>query len=81
MAAYVRDTDMKLDDDQVAVRPAGPTVDPRRRAANARALTVNPGDGGGGRYSWADTGLDAEQLREQVVGYQQRYGVATEPLA
>jgi hypothetical protein len=44
-------------------------------------LAANPGDGGGGRYSWADTGLDAEQLREQVAGYQQRYGVATEPLA
>jgi hypothetical protein len=43
-------------------------------------LAANPGDGGG-RYSWADTGLDAEQLREQVAGYQQRYGVATEPLA
>jgi hypothetical protein len=44
-------------------------------------LAANPGDGGGGRYSWADTGLDAEQLREQVAGYQQRYGVATELLA
>ncbi len=29
-------------------------------------LAAHPGDGGGGRYSWADTGLDAEQLREQV---------------
>ena len=43
-------------------------------------LAVHPGDGGGGRYSWADTGLDAEQLREQVAGYQQRYAVPTEPL-
>jgi len=43
-------------------------------------LAAHPGDGGGGRYSWADTGLDAEQLREQVAGYQQRYAVPTEPL-
>ena len=43
-------------------------------------LAAHPGDGGGGRYSWADTGLDADQLREQVAGYQQRYAVPTEPL-
>ncbi len=43
-------------------------------------LATHPGDGGGGRYSWADTGLDADQLREQVAGYQQRYAVPTEPL-
>jgi hypothetical protein len=43
-------------------------------------LAAHPGDGGGGRYSWADTGLDAEQLREQVGAYQQRYAVPSEPL-
>jgi hypothetical protein len=43
-------------------------------------LAAHPGDGGGGRYSWADTGLDAEQLREQVGAYQQRYAVPTESL-
>lgn len=43
-------------------------------------LSAHPGDGGGGRYSWADTGLDAEQLRAQVAIYQERYGVPTEPL-
>jgi hypothetical protein len=43
-------------------------------------LAAHPGDGGGGRYSWADTGLDADQLREQVAGYQERYDVPTEPL-
>jgi hypothetical protein len=43
-------------------------------------LAAHPGDGGGGRYSWADTGLDAEQLREQVAAYQERYNVPTEPL-
>jgi hypothetical protein len=43
-------------------------------------LAAHPGDGGGGRYSWADTGLDADQLREEVSAYQDRYGVPTEPL-
>ena len=43
-------------------------------------LAAHPGDGGGGRYSWADTGLDAERLREQVAAYQERYDVPTEPL-
>jgi hypothetical protein len=43
-------------------------------------LAAHPGDGGAGRYSWADTGLDAEQLREQVAAYQERYDVPTEPL-
>ncbi len=43
-------------------------------------LAAHPGDGGGGRYSWADTGLDAEQLRDQVAAYQERYHVPTEPL-
>ncbi len=43
-------------------------------------LAAHPGDGGGGRYCWADTGLDAEQLREQVTAYQERYHVPSEPL-
>jgi hypothetical protein len=48
---------------------------------NMRAfLAAHPGDGGGGRYTWADTGLDADEVRDQVSAYQQRYGVPTEPL-
>jgi hypothetical protein len=43
-------------------------------------LAAHPGDGGGGRYNWADTGLDAEVLREQVAAYQERYDVPSEPL-
>ena len=43
-------------------------------------LAENPGDGGGSRYTWADTGLDAEELRERVRPYQERYGVPTETL-
>ncbi|MEO3757372.1 sulfotransferase [Mycobacterium sp. B14F4] len=42
-------------------------------------LAAHPGDGGG-RYTWADTGLDAGILREQVSDYQERYGVPSEPL-
>jgi Sulfotransferase family len=43
-------------------------------------LAAHPGDGGGARYTWADTGLDAEEVREQVTTYQDRFGVPTEPL-
>ena len=43
-------------------------------------LAAHPGDRGGNRYRWADTGLDAAQVRAQVRGYQQRYGVPDEPL-
>jgi hypothetical protein len=43
-------------------------------------LAAHPGDGGGGRYTWADTGLDAGLLRAQVSTYQERYGVPSEPL-
>ena len=48
---------------------------------NMRAfLAAHPGDGGGSRYCWADTGLNAGLVREQVGAYQQRYGVPDEPL-
>jgi hypothetical protein len=57
-------------------RELTPTAEQRMRDH----LAAHPGDGGGGRYSWADTGLDAVQLREQVSAYQQRYGVPTEDL-
>jgi hypothetical protein len=45
-------------------------------------LAANPGDGGGGgsRYHFADTGLDADELRPRVAAYQERFGVATEAL-
>jgi Sulfotransferase family len=48
---------------------------------NMRAhLAAHPGDGGGSRYTWADTGLDAGLVREQVREYQLRFGVPDEPL-
>lgn len=49
-------------------------------AAMRTFLAGNPGDGGGGgtRYRWADTGLDAGAIRERVRPYQERYGVPSE---
>jgi Sulfotransferase family len=43
-------------------------------------LADHPGDGGRGRYTWSDTGLDAEEVRDRVRAYQERYGVPTEEL-
>lgn len=43
-------------------------------------LAAHPGDGGRGRYTWSDTGLDAAEVRERVRAYQQRYHVPTEEL-
>lgn len=43
-------------------------------------LAAHPGDHGGNRYRWADTGLDESAVREQVRAYQQRYDVPDEPL-
>ena len=45
-------------------------------------LATHPGDGGGGgsRYTFADTGLDAGELRERSRDYQEFFGVPDEPL-
>ncbi|SPM33602.1 sulfotransferase family protein [Mycobacterium rhizamassiliense] len=43
-------------------------------------LAEHPGDGGRGRYTWSDTGLDAGEVRERVSAYQERYCVPTEEL-
>jgi hypothetical protein len=43
-------------------------------------LAGHPDDGGGGRYSFADTGLHAGELRERARPYQERYGVDSEPV-
>ncbi|MBA2282961.1 MAG: sulfotransferase [Actinomycetota bacterium] len=55
-----------------------PEVADRMRAF----LAAHPGDGGGGgtRYRFADTGLDAEELRERAAAYQERYAVESEPV-
>ncbi len=43
-------------------------------------LAAHPGDGGRGRYTWSDTGLDAGEARDRVRTYQERYDVPTEQL-
>lgn len=43
-------------------------------------LAAHPGDGGRGRYTWSDTGLDADEVRDRVRAYQDRYQVPTENL-
>jgi hypothetical protein len=43
-------------------------------------LAQHPGDGGAGRYRWADTELVEAELRPRVAAYQDRYDVPTEPL-
>jgi hypothetical protein len=45
-------------------------------------LATNPGDGGGGgsRYRFAETGLDADAWRERATPYQEFYDVKSEPI-
>jgi len=49
-------------------------------AAAGDFLAAHPSDGGHGRYTWSDTGLDAGEVREKVRAYQDRYDVPTEQL-
>jgi hypothetical protein len=57
-------------------RELSPVAEQRMR----EHLAAHPGDGGGARYTWADTELAAGTVREQVSAYQERYGVPTETL-
>jgi Sulfotransferase family len=57
-------------------RELSPVAEQRMR----EHLAAHPGDGGGARYTWADTELAAGAVREQVSAYQERYGVPTETL-
>jgi hypothetical protein len=45
-------------------------------------LAEHPGDGGGGgtRYTFADTALDADELRVRSLAYQEYFGVPSEPV-
>jgi hypothetical protein len=45
-------------------------------------LATHPGDGGGGgsRYTFADTGLDADDLRARGRAYQEYFDVPSEPV-
>lgn len=55
---------------------------PEAEARMRTFLATHPGDGGGGgtRYAWANTGLDADEVRERARPYQERFGVASEPV-
>ncbi len=44
-------------------------------------LAAHPGDRGGQRYTFADTGLDAGKLRERVRRYQEHFDVPSERVA
>ena len=46
-------------------------------------LATHPGDGGGGgsRYTFADTGLDIDDMRERSRAYQEYFDVPSEPVA
>ncbi len=58
----------------------GRELSPIAEARMRDHLAAHPGDGGGGRYTWADTGLDAAAVRDEVSAYQERYGVPSEKL-
>jgi hypothetical protein len=60
----------------------GRELTPETEARMRTFITEHPGDGGGGgtRYRWADTGLDADKLRERAAPYQERFGVSSEPV-
>jgi hypothetical protein len=60
----------------------GRELTPEAERSMRAFLTANPGDGGGGggRYRFADTGLDESDLRARSADYQERFGVASEPV-
>ena len=61
----------------------GRELSPETAARMGDFLASNPGDGGGGgtRYRFADTGLDADGLRARAAAYQARFGVETERIS
>ena len=64
------------DDQATCISRLGRELTPDAEQKMRDFLAAHPGDGGGGRYTWADTGLDAGEVREQVRAYQDRYGGA-----
>jgi hypothetical protein len=58
----------------------GRELTPVTEARMRSFLADHPDDGGGGRYRFADTELDAGALRERSRPYQERFGVASEPV-
>src|ERR1700744_1732983 len=43
-------------------------------------LAAHPSDGGHGRYTWSDTNLNADEVRERVRRYQDRHAIPSEKL-
>jgi hypothetical protein len=58
----------------------GRELSPTAESLMREHLLAHPGDGGGNRYAWTDTGLDAGELREKVWAYQERFDVPSEEL-
>jgi hypothetical protein len=58
----------------------GRELEPGTEQRMREFLAAHPGDHGGNRYRWSDTGLDAAEVRERVRDYQRRYDVPEEPL-
>lgn len=64
-------------------RRLGRELAPRTERRMREYLAAHPGSHagpGGGGYRWADTGLDADEVRERVSVYQDRYGVPSEDI-
>lgn len=74
---FVNDPWTTIDD---IYRRLGRELKPETAQKMRDFLAAHPGDGGGTRYTWSDTGLDAAEVRDRVSAYQDRYGVPTEPL-
>ena len=79
-AAFVADPFATIRADLRRRSAASSTDDTEQRMRDF--LAEHPGDGGGGgtRYRFADTGLDAGALRERAARYQEHFGVASEPV-
>lgn len=58
----------------------GRELKPATEQLMRKYLAEHPGDGGGGRYTWADTGLDAGEVRERFRDYQDRFNVPSDRL-
>ncbi|WP_077100420.1 sulfotransferase family protein [Mycobacterium terramassiliense] len=74
---FVNDPWTTIDD---IYRKLGRELKPETAQKMRDFLAAHPGDGGGTRYTWSDTGLDAAEVRDRVSAYQDRYGVPAEPL-
>ena len=58
----------------------GRELEPAAEQTMRDFLAAHPGDHTGTRYRWSDTGLDADEVRQRVRAYQERFEVPTEPL-